>query len=149
MMTPYDTLYRVFLPFGTYGSSYFIFNMQTRGKGERKKESGKARKTFAIRLEKGPRRKTFSRSRPTRSRRMVLSPSTFLPFYAARRDLSDTLRMPPPSRLLLLAVVPIQRRVSTPLPGESFPDSNGNQGTPPVKHKVHLSLRYVSTILID
>jgi len=36
------------------------------------------------------------------------APSLFSAFYAARRDFPDTLRVPPPPRLLLLAVVSIR-----------------------------------------
>lgn len=129
-----------------------LYTLYTNGEErERERETEKPRKTFAEGLVKNPRRKAFSRSHSTRSQRMVLSPSTFIPLL-----LGQTRLLRYPSRAAVSSFASSRRRshprrrMSILVPGESlFSDSDGNQSTPPVKYKLYLSLRYVLTMSID
>ena len=125
-------------------------NHKRKGK-EKKRETGKSWKTFAKELEKSPRRTTLSRSRATRSQRMI--PFSFLPllrgqtrfsrypsraaassFASSRRRFHPTRRVecrPQCPRILLFQ--------QHPLTGAALLLWN----------KIHLSLKYISTMLIN
>jgi len=99
---------------------------------ERERERLEPRETFTKGLERSPRRGKCSRSRPTRSQRMVLNPFTFLP------PLHDQTRLVRyPSRAAAFSFVSSRRhshprrRMLTPVPEESSSSDRQQQSEHP------------------